>query len=234
MTTCEPLERTKRESEERLNPSITNPNWLVLRERHKLFRAWLASLPQPSLTVLDIGGRLQPYRPLFQGRCQRYVAIDLRPSPLVDVMARGEQLPLKDDQFDVVLCTQMLEYVREPSQVIREIHRVLKPGAVLLLSAPAVFPTDSDEDLWRFTPGSLRLLLGCFRNVEIRAEGSSIHGLFRTIAIWISCFARPAALATLLKFTLVPLLNVAGLCLAWAVPTTNDQFAPNFSALAEK
>jgi SAM-dependent methyltransferase len=234
MTASEALERIKQESEERLNPSITNPNWLVLRERRKLFQSWLAALPQQALSVLDIGGRLQPYRPLFEGRCQRYVAIDLRKSPLVDVMARGEQLPLKDDQFDVVLCTQMLEYVPEPSQVTREIHRVLKPGAVLLLSVPAIFPTDSEEDLWRFTPGSLRLLLGTFRNVEIRAEGSSIHGLFRTIAIWVACFARPAALATLLKFTLVPLLNVSAVCFAGAVPTTNDQFAPNFSVLARK
>ncbi len=234
MTASEVLERIRRESEERLNPSITNPNWLVLTERRKLFQVWLTALPQHSLSVLDIGGRLQPYRPLFGERCQRYVAIDIRQSPLVNVMARGEQLPLKDDQFDIVLCTQMLEYVPEPPRVIREIHRVLKPGAVLLLSVPAVFPTDSDEDLWRFTPGSLRLLLSCFRNVEIRAEGSSIHGLFRTIAIWVSCFARPVALATLLKFTLVPVLNVAAVCCAWAVPTTNDQFAPNFSVLAQK
>jgi hypothetical protein len=48
-------------SRERLYPSIINPNWLVLRKR-ELFRHWLeGSLPKGG-TVLDIGGRIQPYR----------------------------------------------------------------------------------------------------------------------------------------------------------------------------
>ena len=49
-------------SRERLYPSINNPNWMVLRKRRELFRHWLeGSLPKGG-TVLDIGGRIQPYR----------------------------------------------------------------------------------------------------------------------------------------------------------------------------
>jgi SAM-dependent methyltransferase len=234
MAASETLEQIMREGRERLNPSLANPSWLVLTERRRLFRAWLTSIPGQQLNVLDIGGRIQPYRHLLEGRFRRYLAVDVRQTPLVDVIARGEQLPLKENEFDVVLCTQVLEYVPELRQVIAEIHRVLKPGGTLLLSVPAMFPTDSDQDLWRFTPGSLRLLLSSFRDVEIRAEGSSIHGLFRTIAVWITCFARPAVVAGLLRFTLVPFLNLSAVCLAWAVPTRNEQFAANFSAFAHK
>ena len=228
------VEQVNREGGARLNPSLSNPNWLVLTQRHRLFRGWLARISGQQLNVLDIGGRIQPYRPLLEGRFRRYLAIDVRHTPLVDVIARGEQLPLREGQFDVVLCTQVLEYVPEFRQVIDEIYRVLKPGGALLLSVPAIFPIDSDQDLWRFTPGSLRLLLSSFRRTEIQPEGSSVHGLFRTIAIWIACFARPAIVASLLRYTLIPFLNLTAVCLGRAVPTTNDQFAANFSAYAQK
>jgi len=230
----ETLQEIEREGKARLHPSLSNPNWLVLRERRRLFSAWLSRISGQHLEVLDVGGRIQPYRSLLDGRLRRYLAVDLRQTPLVHVIARGEHLPLKENHFDLVLCTQVLEYVPELRQMLAEIHRVLKPGGRLLLSVPAMFPADSEQDLWRFTPGSLRLLLSAFRNVEIRAEGSSIHGLFRTVALWIACFARPSILATLLRWTVVPALNLSAIGLARAIPTTNDQFAANFSAFATK
>ncbi|PYX41335.1 MAG: hypothetical protein DMG81_03960 [Acidobacteria bacterium] len=230
----ETLEETGSEGRERLYPSLSNPNWLVLTERRKLFSAWLSRIPGANLEVLDVGGRIQPYRTLLDGRLGRYLAVDLRPTPIVQVVATGEHLPLKENQFDVVLCTQVLEYVPELREAIKEIHRVLKPGGTFLLSVPAMFPADSEQDLWRFTPASVGLLLSAFRSVEIRSEGSSIHGLFRTVALWIACFARPSILATLVRWTVIPVLNLSAMGFAWAVPTTNDQFAANFSAFAIK
>jgi len=230
----ETLEQVNKEGTERLHPSLTNPSWLVLTQRRKLFEAWIGELPSGNLDVLDIGGRIQPYRPLLHGRPRRYVAVDMRASPLVDVIARAEQLPLRSDEFDLVICTQVLEYVPELRAVIAEIYRVLKPGGSLLLSMPAIFPPDSVQDLWRFTPASIRLLLSRFRDVEIRAEGSSIHGLFRTTALWIAYFARPALLARILRMTIIPLLNMTAVLLASILRTSNDQFAANFSAFARK
>ncbi len=234
MSPRETLQEIEKEGRERLYPSLSNPNWLVLTERRKLFGVWLARVPGANLEVLDVGGRIQPYRMLFDGRLRRYLAIDLRPTPLVHVIASGEHLPLKENQFDVVVCTQVLEYVPELRQMMKEIHRVLKPGGTLLLSVPAVFPADSEQDLWRFTQASVRLLLSAFRNVEIRSEGSSIHGLFRTFALWIACFARPSLVAMVARWTAIPVLNLSAIGLAWAFPTTNDQFAANFSACAIK
>jgi len=230
----ETLEHVKGEGAERLHPSLMNPSWLVLTQRRKLFSAWLPQLPSGSWDVLDIGGRIQPYRPLLNGRLRTYLAVDMRSSPLVQVIARAEQLPLRSDQFDLVICTQVLEYVPESRAAIAEIYRVLKPGGGLLLSMPSIFPPDSEQDLWRFTPASIRLLLSSFRDVEIQAEGSSIHGLFRTIALWIAYFARPALAARMLRMTLIPFLNLTAVFLAFLIPTTNHQFAANFSAFARK
>jgi len=223
-----------RQGKERLHPSLTNPNWLVLRERREIFRKWLNGIVGGSLSVLDVGGRIQPYRPLLSGRIARYCAIDCRDGPLVNVLARGEAIPFRTGQFDLVICTQVLEYVTEPQILISELHRVLKAGGYLLLSAPAVFPRDSDHDLWRFMPQSLRFLLRGFEGVQVVAEGSSLIGFFRTVAVYTAMFVRPALLRRILEVTLIPALNITGSVLESIVSTKNDQFSPNFSALAKK
>ncbi len=230
----ETLETVLREGRRRLNPSLSDPNWLVLRRRREIFKKWMANLAGAELDVLDVGGRIQPYRSLMDGRIRRYVAIDVRRNALVDVVARGEQTPLPSDYFDLVICTQVLEYVAEPAAVIAEIYRMLKPGGSLLLSVPAIYPYDSAFDSWRFLPAGLRYLLGSFHTVEIVPEGSSISGFVRTACVGLNMFAKPVFLGTVLRFTLIPVLNLAALALETAAGSSNDQLSANFSALATK
>jgi SAM-dependent methyltransferase len=230
----ETLEAVEQESQDRLYPSLTSPSWLVLRKRREIFRQWLAGLEAGELDVLDVGGRTQPYRPFLKGRLRRYVAIDLRHTPLVDIVACGEQIPLATEQFDLVICTQVLQYVAEPAVVIAELHRVLKPGGHLILSVPAIFPRESDEDRWRFQPRSLKDLLHVFDGVQVVAEGSSISGFFRTVCICITMLVRPQILSQLLQFTFIPVLNLTAKSLEFVLAASNDEFAANFSAIARK
>ena len=51
--------------------------------------------------MLDVGGRIQPYRVLLPGI--RYLAIDLQVTPLVDVVANAERIPFCKQEFDLVL-----------------------------------------------------------------------------------------------------------------------------------
>lgn len=230
----ETLESVCQAGRARLYPSLTNPNWLVLRRRRQIFQEWISRLDGNALDVLDVGGRIQPYRPLLEGRLRRYVAIDLVRTPLVDVVGSGEHVPFNDAVFDVVLCCQVLEYVPDPRVVIAEIYRVLKPGGALLLSVPAVFPADSEKDTWRFLPESLRLLLSPFREYEIVGEGSSISGVFRTICVCFATFARPAVLRGLLRRTIIPFLNIMAAAMEFVSGSGNDQFSANFAALSRK
>ena len=48
----------------------------------------------------------------------------------VELLAgRAEQLPFPDDTFDAVTFTYLLRYVADPAATLRELARVLKPGA---------------------------------------------------------------------------------------------------------
>jgi 2-polyprenyl-3-methyl-5-hydroxy-6-metoxy-1,4-benzoquinol methylase len=44
------------------------------------------------------------------------------------VAASGEQLPFGDSRFDAVVCNHVYEHVRDAARLMREIHRVLRPG----------------------------------------------------------------------------------------------------------
>jgi SAM-dependent methyltransferase len=226
-------EEVIRESRARLYPSITNPNWLVLRKRREIFKHWLRDLRVSPLRVLDVGGRLQPYRKLLADDVC-YIAVDIRTTPLVDVVGRGEQLPFASGSFDLVLCTQVLQYVPEPSLILSEINRVLKPEGALMLSVPAAHVRDSEEECWRFLPAGLNKLLSSFTLIQVVPEGNTIIGFFRTVNVCLDIFARYAAARLIVRYTIVPLLNLAGLCLEHLARSENDQFAVNYSVMARK
>jgi len=230
----ETLESVQIAARDRLYPSLRDPSWLVLRRRRELFEKWISLLNAHDLRVLDVGGRVQPYRPLLEARVRHYVAIDLLGTPVVDIQARGEQLPFSDEKFDLVICTQVLEYAPKPENLIAEIHRVLKPCGYLFLSAPAASVRDSDVDCWRFLPAGLEKLLISFSDVEVAPEGSSIVGLFRAINSCLDIFVRYPALRTVFRYTLCPLVNLFGEFADRVAGSKNDQFAANYSVCARK
>ena len=179
-----------------------------------------------------MGGRLQAYRLLLKDRVGLYIAIDPVFEGLINVIAVGEFLPFSDDTFDLVICTQVLNYSAEPSRLISEIHRVLKKGSFLFLSVPAIFPRYHDQR-WRFMPEGLLVLLSSFSDVEIIPEGFSIAGLFRTINLFLDTFVRSKRLRALVASTVFPMTNVAGLLLD-RFSRRKSQFTTNYSCTASK
>jgi SAM-dependent methyltransferase len=219
---------------ERLHPSLQNPNFLVLRSRRTIFETWIQQLRGQNLRVLDVGGRYQPYRPLFAARARRYVACDIRESELVDVVASGEALPFESGTYDVIVCTQVFEYFDDPHAAAREMHRVLTPQGALFMSAVSCGPRFVEEEQWRFTSRGLRSLLAPFQEVTILPEVSSAGGLLRTLNLGLYTLAPEGPLRRLVQMTACPCLNLTGMALERMALTSNDQFAPNYSVLAIK
>jgi SAM-dependent methyltransferase len=227
------LEQIRRESEKRLHPSLRNPNWLILRRRRQILEGGLTRLPQEKITVLDVGGRLQPYRALLGAWVANYIAIDPIVTPLVNVAANGEAIPFRDEQFDFAICTQVLEYCAEPREVALEIWRVLRRGGVAFISAPSIFVRDHDDEYWRFLPAGLRHVLRDFEEVEVVAEGNSITGFFRTINVFLVSFVKPRFLVPIMQWSVVPILNLAGYVLE-GLGGNNDLFSANYSVWVRK
>ncbi len=58
------------------------------------------------------------------------------PSGFACTQAIGESLPLKDESFDCVLMSEVIEHLEAPQISIREAARVLCPGGRLLITTP--------------------------------------------------------------------------------------------------
>lgn len=94
-------------------------------------------------------------------RVSGYVNVDLFALDGVDVVADAEALPFDCGRFARVECDAVLEHVRHPDEVMREMERVLAPGGYLHLVTPFCHPFhEYPKDFRRFTPDGLELMAG--------------------------------------------------------------------------
>jgi SAM-dependent methyltransferase len=136
-----------------LRRTIFHPQWLVLRN-DDIQRAWVRENARG--LVLDIGSADGRAREWIEN-CE-YVSLDYPTTAVAmygtrpDVFADGAALPFAGASFDTVLLLEVLEHVADAPGVLAEIARVLKPGAVLLISVPFLYPIhDAPHDYLRFT-----------------------------------------------------------------------------------
>jgi SAM-dependent methyltransferase len=109
--------------------------------------------------LLDLGCGGQPYRNLFN-HVERYIGLDQPPNGQVDVYGDGMALPFRDGTFDTVLCNEVLEHVPEPSRLMAEAERVLRPGGYLLLTTPQTWGLHLEPcDFYRYTKYGLQYLV---------------------------------------------------------------------------
>ncbi len=103
-------------------------------------------------TILDLGSGIGLYSATLRGRC---VAVDLsrtflhkaretveetgRLSEVDFVQADAQALPFRDGGFDSVLCTEVIEHLISPANAVREIARVARPGARVVLTIPSPY-----------------------------------------------------------------------------------------------
>ncbi len=115
-----------------------------LTERDQWIAEQAVVIP-PGSAVLDVGAGSCPYAQYFS-HCS-YKTMDFQQLArdqirgragygAIDYVCDATQIPVPDESFDAILCTEVLEHVAEPIEVIRECARILKPGGRLILTAP--------------------------------------------------------------------------------------------------
>jgi SAM-dependent methyltransferase len=145
--------------------------------------------------VLDVGCGEKPYYPYFAAHATGYVGTDVDPdNRAADLLGPVEDLPIDDDSFEVVLCTQVLEHSSDPDRAVRELWRVTAPGGRVLASTHGVqVYHPSPGDYWRWTHTGLELLFrrnGGWESVTVEPAGGAATCLAAISGIYVDMLFR--------------------------------------------
>lgn len=82
------------------------------------------------------------------------------------------------DSFDCIICTYVLHVIFEHEKAVSGLHRILKPGGVLLIGVPNItIHYQQYPELWRFTTCGLHASLSKYfsaANIATRSYGNSL------------------------------------------------------------
>jgi SAM-dependent methyltransferase len=141
--------------------------------------------------VLEIGD--DRYTKRFGGaNVNRSDVLHVRPGAGATIVADLTSAEaIASESFDCIICTQTLQFIYDVHAAVRTLHRILRPGGVLLASFTGIsqisrYDMDRWGDYWRFTTASARRLFEeCWPpdQVCIQTQGNALlavaylHGL---------------------------------------------------------
>lgn len=130
-----------------------------------------------TLVVHSEDVKYQPYFP-------NAFAVTKRPDKPADLhvgLYYEELNQIEAESYEVVVCTGLLEHVPDPQRLIDEMHRILKPGGKLVISASAIFSFhEGPNNFFHFTPFGFKVLFKDWAGFKM-LRGSSQP--FETIGI---------------------------------------------------
>lgn len=131
------------------------PNTRIL----DMMSSWVSHLPEEMKFAHVEGHGLNAEELARNPRFDHYFVQDLNENP---------QLPLPDQDFDAVLNTVSIQYLQYPEAVFAEIHRILKPGGVAIISFSNRMFYQKAIQIWRDGSEATRveLVKHCFESVQ--------------------------------------------------------------------
>lgn len=145
-------------------------------------------------TLIDVGCGIMPYKEflLENSRIDTYIGVEWEGSSYLervrpDKFWNGKTLPFEDSSVDCCMATELFEHLENPEEVASDVFRVVKPGGILFLTVPFLWPLhEIPNDEYRYTPFSIRRIL---RNVGFKDANISI----KATGGWYACLAQMIA-----------------------------------------
>ena len=113
-------------------------------------------------SLLDLGCGKVPLYQVYKDRVSDITCVDwentFHKNEFLDFVADlNESIPLKDESFDTIILSDVLEHIREPDKLWQEMNRVLKSGGVALINVPFYYWLhEKPFDYFRYTQFALQ------------------------------------------------------------------------------
>ena len=109
----------------------------------------------------------------------------------VQNLNENRQFPFSDQEFDAVLNAVSVQYLQYPEEIFREIHRVLKPGGVAIISFSNRMFFQKAISAWRDSSEAMRVELvkryfksaGGFSKPEVMQKQPSVPPVFQMFGL---------------------------------------------------
>lgn len=227
-------------NEKRVNPPIWQHDYHVLVRLYQTLQNIVRTyIHNDRLAVLDYGCGTSPYQDLFGQISSKYTRVDIDRTVDADyVVSEDEKIPLKDNSYDVILSTQVLEHIKNPQFYLAESKRLLKENGLFIVSTHGIWPYHAfPSDYNRWTKTGLE--------EEVRKQGFklvrsySILGPFASVIQFemLLIAEKLIRLKVMGRFLLAP-LSLFGNVLIWIedkiVPPTNTSDSSLFVICAKK
>lgn len=215
-----------------------NPLYFIRRSLYHNIRQMAPSLQG---RLLDFGCGRKPYAHLF--KVDEYIGIDMEQTghdhthSTVDVYYDGRHIPFPNEHFNALFCSEVLEHVFNPDEILPEINRVLKKGAKALVTVP--FCWNEHEipfDYARYSSFGITHLLekNGFRILHLQKSGTFARVNFQLWALYFfELFRKWGRVGYALSLILIAPINILGAILLVLLPK-NDSLYFNNIVLAEK
>ncbi len=133
--------------------------------------------------VLEVGRSI--YSAELVDHATSYKCLDIDCFPDVDIVADIQNMShVSSNAYNSILCTQVLEHVKNPFKAVSELHRILRPSGKLFLTVPFQNKIHMEpHDYWRFTEFSIAHLLSAFQRVDIFKYGNTVTYILYTLNI---------------------------------------------------
>lgn len=145
-------------TQDEFHPSngINNDSVRVL-ERQTIYDFVAGCSEQLTGLVLDYGCGTMPYRDLVDEAGGTYRGYDRPHYPGAVMSGPIGSTPFQvDNQWDAILCTQVVQYIPRPLDLLRQFRFALRAGGHMILTGPTNWAEVEPGDLSRFTLAGAR------------------------------------------------------------------------------
>jgi SAM-dependent methyltransferase len=186
--------------------------------------------------MMDFGCGSKPYKSLIN--VDEYIGVDYEgqghshKNEQIDVFYDGKTIPVESNSFDSVLATEVFEHVFNLEEMLVELHRAMKPGALMLVTCPFLIAEHEEpNDCNRYTSFGLKNLLqrNGFEIVFYEKLGTAVQAQMQLFMSYFDSYVLSKLkfvmpVYTFVAFCTFSVLNLWCMFLNWVLPKRQDAF----------
>ena len=186
--------------------------------------------------LLDFGCGSKPYEKLFN--VDQYIGVDVKKTghnhinSKIDVFYDGKVMPFRNNEFDHIFTSEVIEHIFNIEDVLIELNRILKKGGFLGLTCPFVWDEhEKPYDFARYSSFGIKHLLkkNNFQIIKIYKSTNYFETIIQmfTAYIYQHCFPKNKILKIFLSIFFISPINIFGILLGKLLPKNYDFFHNN-------